>query len=112
MVARVTSWLWRPALLRMEFSQVRLASRLLREPRVPILAKAVPLLAALYVVSPLDLVPDVFPLVGQIDDLTLVVVALVVFLRLCPRAAVAFHPWRDYGRPTLAPDPLGKARFA
>ena len=91
MVARVTSWLWRPGLLRMLFSQVRLVSRLLREPRVPLLAKAVPLLAALYLLSPLDLVPDFFPLLGQVDDVSLILVALAVFLRLCPAAFVAFH---------------------
>lgn len=91
MVVRVTSWLWRPGLLRMLFSHARLASRLLREPRVPILAKAVPLLAAIYLVSPLDVVPDVLPLLGQVDDLSLILVALVVFLRLCPSATVAFH---------------------
>jgi uncharacterized membrane protein YkvA (DUF1232 family) len=91
MAVRLTPWLWQPGLLRILFSRARLAMRLLREPRVPILAKAVPLIAALYLVSPLDVVPDVFPLVGQIDDLTLILVALAVFLRLCPPAAVAFH---------------------
>ena len=91
MAVRVTSWLWRPALLPTLLSHARLAIRLLREPRVSFLTKAVPLLAALYLVSPLDVVPDVFPLLGQIDDLTLVLVALVGFLRLCPPAAVAFH---------------------
>ena len=33
---------------------------------VPLLTKAVPLLAAIYLVSPLDLVPDVLPLLGQV----------------------------------------------
>lgn len=75
----------------MLFSQVRLASRLLREPRVPLLMKAVPLVAALYLVSPLDLVPDFIPLLGQADDLSVIVVALAGFLRLCPAAIVAFH---------------------
>jgi uncharacterized membrane protein YkvA (DUF1232 family) len=91
MVARVTAWLWRPGLLRILFSHVRLAGRLLREPRVPFLTKAVPLLAALYLISPLDLVPDLLPLLGQVDDLTLILVGLAVFLKFCPPAAVAFH---------------------
>ena len=91
MVARVTSWRWRPGFLRMLLSHARLAGRLLREPRVPLLAKAVPLLAALYLVSPLDLVPDVLPLLGQVDDLSLILGALAVFLRLCPAAPVAVH---------------------
>ena len=85
------SWLWRPRLLRMLLTQVRLALRLLREPRVPLPAKAVPLFTALYVVSPLDVIPDVFPLLGQIDDLTLTLLALAVFLKLCPAGPVAFH---------------------
>jgi uncharacterized membrane protein YkvA (DUF1232 family) len=73
-------------------SHARLTIRLLREPRVPLLTKAVPLLAALYLVSPLDVVPDFLPLLGQIDDLTLILIALAAFLRLCPWATVAFHP--------------------
>ncbi len=75
----------------MLLSHARLAGRLLREPRVSLLTKAVPLLAALYLVSPLDLVPDVLPLFGQVDDLSVVLIGLAAFLRLCPSAAVAFH---------------------
>jgi uncharacterized membrane protein YkvA (DUF1232 family) len=63
----------------------------LREPRVPLTIKALPLLAGLYLISPLDLVPDVLPLLGQFDDLGLVLFALEVFLRLCPAEALAFH---------------------
>ncbi len=85
------SWLWRPRLLRMLFSQVRLTGRLLREPRVPLFVKVVPVMAALYLVSPLDVIPDVFPLAGQLDDLTLSLIALAAFLRLCPEAPVDFH---------------------
>ena len=69
MAARLTSWLSRPSLLRTLFSQVRLAIRLVREPRVGMLVKALPVLAAVYVVSPLDFVPDVIPVLGQLDDL-------------------------------------------
>jgi len=75
----------------MLFSQARLASRLVREPRVPLLTKMVLLLGALYLVSPLDLVPDIFPVFGEIDDLTIVLMALAAFLKLCPAGAVAFH---------------------
>jgi uncharacterized membrane protein YkvA (DUF1232 family) len=85
------SWLWRPRLLWMLLSRMRLAGRLLREPRVPLLAKAVPVLAALYLVSPLDVIPDLFPLVGQVDDMTLSLIALATFLRMCPQQPVAFH---------------------
>ena len=91
MVVRVTSWLWRPGLLARLLAHARLASRLVCEPRVPFLTKALPLLASLYLVSPADLVPDVFLLLGRLDDLSVIVVALALFLRLCPEEAVAFH---------------------
>jgi uncharacterized membrane protein YkvA (DUF1232 family) len=91
MPTRVTSWLSGPNLLRTLLAQVRLVLRLVREPRVPLLAKAVPILAAIYVVSPIDLLPDVLPVIGQLDDVGIVLIAIELFLRLCPPAATAFH---------------------
>ena len=87
----MASWLARPGLFRTLLSKVRLAIRLIREPRVPLLTKGLPLLATLYLISPLDFVPDVIPLLGQFDDLGIVLVGLGVFLRVCPAPAVAFH---------------------
>jgi uncharacterized membrane protein YkvA (DUF1232 family) len=72
-------------------SRVRLAARLVREPRVPRLIKILPFAAGLYVFSPLDFAPDFIPLLGQLDDLTLMVAAIGTFLRLCPPEPVAFH---------------------
>jgi uncharacterized membrane protein YkvA (DUF1232 family) len=91
MAVRVTSWWSRPGLLRQLLAQLRLAVRLVREPRVPLPLKTVPLLAALYVISPLDLVPDVIPVLGQLDDLGMTLAAFELFLRLCPSSATAFH---------------------
>jgi len=72
-------------------AQARLAVRLLREPRVPALTKAVPVAAGLYLISPLDFVPDVLPFLGQIDDLALALIALRVFVHLCPEPTVVHH---------------------
>jgi uncharacterized membrane protein YkvA (DUF1232 family) len=91
MAAWNTSSLQRPGFLLTLLSRARLATRLLREPRVPRVAKAVPVLAALYLIFPLDAVPDIIPVLGQLDDLGVVLLALELFLRLCPMAAVAFH---------------------
>ena len=91
MAVRITSSLRQPGFLLTLLSRARLAARLLREPGVPWVTKAVPLLAALYLVFPLDFVPDLLPVLGQLDDLGIVLLALEVFLRLCPAAAVAFH---------------------
>ena len=87
----MTSWLLRPSLLRTLFSHARLAIRLVREPRVGFLAKTLPVLVAAYVISPLDFVPDVIPVLGQIDDLGVLLFSLEAFPRLCPAEAVAFH---------------------
>jgi uncharacterized membrane protein YkvA (DUF1232 family) len=81
----------RLALLRTLLGHLRLAARLVREPRVPLLTKALPFLAAVYVASPLDFIPDVLPVLGQVDDLGIILVALEGFVRLCPAGAVAFH---------------------
>ena len=91
MSVRLSSWLLRPWALRSLFFQMRLVGRLLREPQVPALLKGIPLLAALYVVSPVDLMPDVAPVLGQLDDLGVVLIALELFRRLCPANAELFH---------------------
>jgi len=91
MAVRLSSWFMRPSLMGALFADLRLAWRLMREPRVPAIAKAIPALAALYVVSPLDFVPDMLPVLGQLDDLGILILSVKVFLRLCPQAPAAFH---------------------
>jgi len=91
MAVQVTRWLSWPSLLRTLGSHVRLTMRLLREPQVPRLVKAAPILAGLYVVSPVDFIPDVFPILGQLDDLGVLLLALEAFLRWCPSQAVDYH---------------------
>jgi uncharacterized membrane protein YkvA (DUF1232 family) len=90
-MGRILSWLLRPGLLRALLFDIRLALRLLREPRVPVLAKAVIPIAALYFVSPVDLLPDIIPVLGEMDDLVVAYGALKMFINLCPPAAAAFH---------------------
>lgn len=86
-----SSWLTKPGLLGSLLAQVRLALRLVREPSVPGLTRAVPLLAVLYLLSPVDFIPDVLLGLGQLDDLGVLMLALELFLRLCPPRAKAFH---------------------
>src|SRR5690349_17212892 len=54
----------------------RLAGGLLRDARVPATSKAIIAAGGLYVVSPIDLVPGVIPVAGQLDDLLILLVAL------------------------------------
>lgn len=55
----------------------KLMARLLRDPRVPRRRKLLMGFAGLYVVSPVDLIPEsLFPVVGQLDDLLLMVFSI------------------------------------
>ncbi|MDR2335947.1 MAG: DUF1232 domain-containing protein [Burkholderiaceae bacterium] len=48
--------------------EIMLAWAVLRDPRAPRAAKLVTVLAALYVISPVDFVPDTIPILGWLDD--------------------------------------------
>ena len=52
---------------------LRVTLRLATDPRVPFLDRAAAGAALLYLVSPIDLISDLLPVVGQLDDLALVV---------------------------------------
>lgn len=53
------------------------------------LTKAIPLLGLLYVVVPIDAIPDVVLLLGQTDDGGVGVGSLLAFFRMVPRETVA-----------------------
>ncbi len=66
--------------------------RLLQDPRVPLRAKAIIAVAALYFISPLDLVPHlIYPFVGMVDDLVVAWIALKWFIASCPPEVVEEH---------------------
>jgi uncharacterized membrane protein YkvA (DUF1232 family) len=69
----------------------KLALRLLRDERVPFWAKLVPAAAILYVLSPLDVVPDWIPVLGQLDDAAMIAAGISLFIRLCPPELVDEH---------------------
>jgi uncharacterized membrane protein YkvA (DUF1232 family) len=69
----------------------RLALRLLRDPRVPTAAKVLFGATVLYMLSPIDVVPDWLPVLGQADDLVMLMAGLNLFLRACPKWLVQEH---------------------
>jgi uncharacterized membrane protein YkvA (DUF1232 family) len=80
--------------------QLRLAWRLMRDDRVSTFKFALPVLIGLYVLSPIDTIPDFFLGLGQIDDLGLVTVGVLILARLIPRLApghVVDEHLRDMG---------------
>jgi len=72
-------------------SLLRLYWRLLVDRRVPLWPKAVLVATLAYVVSPVDLIPDLMPVIGQLDDLTLLVLVGRAFLWWCPADVVTEH---------------------
>ena len=69
---------------------VKLLFRLLRDPRVPRRRKILVGGAGLYLVSPLDLIPEMLlPVIGQLDDLLLVVFSVHYLLRGADEATIA-----------------------
>lgn len=72
-------------------AKLRLLWRMFRDPAVPGRAKSVLPVIVLYLAFPFDLVPDFIPLLGQLDDLLVVVLGLGLFLLLTPRAIVERH---------------------
>ncbi len=71
------------------FNSFRIAWRLLWDNRVPISAKVVPLLTILYVLSPIDLIPDMIPGLGQLDDLAIVLLGIRLFIAVSPKDIVS-----------------------
>jgi uncharacterized membrane protein YkvA (DUF1232 family) len=70
---------------------VRLASGLARDPRVPTSAKAMLAIGGAYLVSPIDLVPGLIPVAGQLDDLYVVLTGLQQTMRITPKPVVDEH---------------------
>jgi uncharacterized membrane protein YkvA (DUF1232 family) len=69
----------------------KLFGRLLIDRRVSPWPKLMLVLVLVYVLAPLDLLPDLLVGLGQIDDLVLVFLGLRGFVKLCPPEVVREH---------------------
>lgn len=71
----------------------RLFLRMLADQRTPVAARLLAGFAVLYVIFPLDLIPDYVPVYGLIDDIIVVAIAIVAIWRLIPAAVMEqFRP--------------------
>jgi uncharacterized membrane protein YkvA (DUF1232 family) len=78
-------WRARVTGLRDESYALYLASR---DARTPWYAKALAAAVVAYAVSPIDLVPDFIPVLGQLDDLLLLPIGIALAIRLVPAAVL------------------------
>ena len=69
----------------------RLVWGLARDPRTPMGLKLLLGAAITYVVTPVDFIPDVIPLVGAADDLTVLLLVLDLFISNAPAAVRDEH---------------------
>lgn len=76
-------------LLSMFRKELRLAWAVLRDPRAPKAAKLATVLAALYVVSPVDFVSDFIPVLGWLDDGLIAYVLLQLAFKFLPPELLA-----------------------
>ena len=70
---------------------MRLYWRLFRDARVSIWPKALIVVSLLYLASPIDIIPDVIPFLGEVDDLVVLIIACRLFMYMCPRDVVREH---------------------
>ena len=77
--------------------QAQLIVRLMRDSSVPIWMRSIPLIGLIYLVSPIELLPDIslFPF-GLLDDFVVIVVCLTIFMAIVPHKIVEEHlSWLD-----------------
>ena len=81
--------------------------RLRKDPRVPRRAKVAVAIAGLWVLSPIDLIPEFLPVIGPLDDVVVVALALRYAARRIPREAI-YEAWP--AEPRLLERLIGPAR--
>ena len=69
-------------------NSISLIWKLMTDKRVPFIIRMAIPLALIYVISPVDFLPDLIPFAGRIDDLVALAIGLMVLLKLAPKKVV------------------------
>lgn len=80
------------------WQQIRLVFYLIKDREVPIYLKVLPLVGVLYTLFPIDIITDVVPVLGQLDDLTILLIGAKVFIEMAPPQVVARYMDEMKGR--------------
>jgi len=80
-----------------------------KDSRVPWYARALAALIVAYALSPIDLIPDVIPVIGYLDDLILVPLGIILVLRMIPPEVLG--EYREKAEATMS-QTLPKSRSA
>ncbi len=72
--------------------RVKLILRLIGDKRISPWLKIIPIAGVAYLISPLDLIPDIaLPIIGELDDAAILWLTNAVFIELCPPEVVNEH---------------------
>ena len=82
----VQNWKQQVRRLKQEISAIYLACK---DSRVPWYARALAAVVVAYALSPIDLIPDIIPVIGYLDDLILVPLGIALVLRMIPPDVLA-----------------------
>lgn len=78
-------------MLKESVQQLQLSYRLMRDERVPLSVKLIPIGILLYLLSPIDLIPDFIPFLGVVDDVAIFFGGLRLFEAFAPDYVVHEH---------------------
>lgn len=78
----ISDWKERAKELKRETYALYLCSR---HPKTPLHAKLLALFVVGYVMSPIDLIPDFIPVIGYVDELILIPVAIALLIKMMPK---------------------------
>ena len=78
--------------------QLKLVWALFQDKRVSLMTKSVIPLSLLYLISPVDFVPDAILGLGQLDDFGIILLGMSLFVKLSPPEIVAYYRHKlEYG---------------
>jgi uncharacterized membrane protein YkvA (DUF1232 family) len=83
--------------------QGRLSWRLFRDPRVPLWTKAIPILTIVYLVSPVDWLINLIPVLGQLEDIAVLGLGMTIFIKVAPQEVVNEHLIAIRGKQPMLP---------
>jgi uncharacterized membrane protein YkvA (DUF1232 family) len=78
--------MWKLGALWFRFkTEILMVWAMLRNPDAPMAAKVTAILAAIYIISPVDLIPDVIPILGWLDDGLIAYVLIKLAFKFLPK---------------------------
>lgn len=87
-----------------------LAGNMARDEEVPARAKAILAFGGIYALSPIDLVPGIIPVLGQVDDVVVLLVSIRSALALCPPRVAEDQLWKAGLADGSLPDDLAAVK--